>query len=135
MSQDGPELVRRFVDALNRRDLKDFLAVCHPDVQLRSLASDLGGTFRGHAGIRSYFREFTDTFDDYHFEIERIEDRGDLMVRWLRVHARAGASGVDLDWRAVVAFRLRDGRLWRVAACRSEEEALDSVGVRNKRAN
>ena len=135
MSQDGAELVRRFLDALNRHDLEDFLAVCHPDVELRSLASDLGGSFRGHDGIRVYFREFTDTFDEYHFEIERIEDREDLVVGWVGVHARARTSGVDLDWQAVLATRFRDGRLWRAAACRTEQEALDSVGVRNKRPN
>lgn len=135
MSQDGAELVRRFVDALNRRDLKDFLAVCHPDVEFRSFASDLGGTLHGHAGIRDYFHEFTDTFDKYHIEIERIEDLGDVIVGRLRGHARARASGVELDWQAVMATRLRDGRLWRAAACRREQEALDSVGLRNKRAN
>ena len=134
MSQVDAQLVRRFLDALNRRDLEDFLAVCHPDVEFRSFASDLGGTFRGHAGMRAYFHEFTDTFDEYHFEIERIEDRGDLMVGWLQAHARARASGVDLDWRPVVATRLRDGSLWRIAACRDEPEALDSVGLRNNRA-
>ena len=135
MSQDGAELVRRFVDAFNRRDLEDFLAVCHPDVEFRSLASDLGGSFRGHAGVRVYFREFTDTFDEHRLDIERIEDRGDVTIGWMRGRARARASGVDLDWHAVFATRFRDGRLWRAAACRSEQEALDSVGVPNKRAN
>ncbi len=135
MSQVGADLVRRFIGALNRRDLEDFLAVCHPDVEFRSFASDLGGPFRGHAGMRVYFHEFTDTFDEYHFEIERIEDRGDLLVGWVRAHARARASGVDLDWQPVVATRLRDGRLWRVAAGRCEQEAINSVGLSNKRAN
>lgn len=95
MSQDGAEFLLRFVDALNRRDLKDFLALCHLDVEFRSFASDLGGTFRGHVGMRRYFHEFTDTFDQYHIEIERVEDRGDVIVGRLRGHARARASGVE----------------------------------------
>jgi ketosteroid isomerase-like protein len=131
MSQENVELALRYVDALDRRDVEALVAVCDPEVEFRSFFSDLlGGTFHGHTGIRDYFREFADTFEQSQIEIEQVDDQGDLVVGRLRAHALARASRVDVDWQVQFAARVRDGSLWRIAACRSEAEALEAVGLR-----
>jgi hypothetical protein len=49
----------------------------------------LGGAVHGDAGIRDYFREFTDTFESIPIEIERTVERGNLLVGRAQVHGRA----------------------------------------------
>jgi hypothetical protein len=94
----------------------------------------LGGAFHGHAGIRDYLREFTDTFEEYRIEIERIVDRAGPVRR---VSASARASQAKRSRPRLAghfAARIRDRRPWRVAACPSEQDALEAAGRRRQEA-
>ena len=129
MSRENVELAREGIDAVNRRDADALVDVCHPDIEFEAYFSQvLGGTFRGHSGMRAYLREVQETFLEFVIEIERIEDRGDLVVAQMRAHGR-GVSGVDVSWQAVVATRFRNGKAWRMASHPSEQEALEAVGL------
>jgi ketosteroid isomerase-like protein len=131
MSQENVALARRYVGGLDRRDIEAMLAVCDPEVEFRSFFSDvLGGAFHGHNGIRDYFREFTDTFEQSEIEITQVQDSGDLVTGRLRAHAQARASHIGVEWQVQFAARIRDGSLWRIAACRSEAEALEAIRLR-----
>jgi SnoaL-like domain len=97
-------------------------------------ANMLGGAVHGHAGIRDYFRKFTDTFESIRSRSSESWSAGDLLVGWCKCTGEPRASAVDLDSQAHFAVRIRDGRTWPVAACRSEQEALEAVGLNRQEA-
>jgi hypothetical protein len=97
-------------------------------------ANMLGGAVHGHAGIRDYFRKFTDTFESIRSRSSESCSAGDPLVWWCKCTGEPRASAVDRDSHAHFAARIRDGRTWPVAACRSEQEALEAVGLNRREA-
>jgi hypothetical protein len=50
MSRENVELLRRFVDAWNRRDIEAMIALCDPGVEYHSVYAAVGGAvYHGHA--------------------------------------------------------------------------------------
>ena len=131
MSQEHIDATRAAIDAVNRRDADALIDLCDPEVEFHAYFSDvLGATFRGHAGMRAYVREITDSFDEFSIDVEKIEDREGFVVAELHALGRGKASGADVEWRASYVARLRDGKGWRAAARPTEKEALEAVGLR-----
>jgi ketosteroid isomerase-like protein len=129
MSRENVEVIRRAIAAINLRDLDALLESCDPEIEFSSLLSALGTTFRGHEGMREYLREITDNYEEMHLEIERIEDRGEVVTAALHARGRGKASGVTLEWDIAYAARLRNGRGWRVASRSTEADALEAVAL------
>ena len=125
------DVLRAGVDAVNRRNAEALVATCEPDVEFRAYFNQVsGGVFEGHAGMRAYLREVTETFAEFVIQMEQAESRGhELVVAHMTAHGR-GVSGVDVEWQAVIAIRFRDGRAWRMASHPTEREALEAVGLR-----
>jgi hypothetical protein len=59
MSQENVELVRRAVDAFNRRDLDAFVALTDDDVEVipRSAALEGRDHYHGHDGVRRWLKD------------------------------------------------------------------------------
>ena len=59
MSEENVEVLKRAVDAYNRRDLDAFLSICAEDIEWHPfLHSGLEGPpYRGHDGIREWFAD------------------------------------------------------------------------------
>jgi ketosteroid isomerase-like protein len=100
-----------------------------PDVEwdmTRSQVPDTG-VYRGHDGIRSFFREFQAPFDGYWAHAEEFMDLGDRVAVRVRQGGRGKGSGVEIEmpkyWQI---YTLRDGRAVRVQIVRTAEDALGS---------
>ena len=63
MSQDNVEAFKRAVDALNSGDVEAVLKAVHPAVEFHAFMEELlggeGRVYSGHAGVREFFRDFT----------------------------------------------------------------------------
>jgi ketosteroid isomerase-like protein len=55
MPQENVEIVRRWNDAYNRRDLETLLELTDPDFEFRSVFVGMESVFRGYDGLREYF--------------------------------------------------------------------------------
>jgi ketosteroid isomerase-like protein len=66
MSQENVELNRRVIDAFNRRDLADYLALTDPNVEFTPYEVSVQGgePYRGHACVRSWWEESLAVFPD-----------------------------------------------------------------------
>lgn len=64
MSQQNVELTRRGLEAFNSRDVDAAIALCDPNIELHSALSEIGGVYRGHDGLRRYFRDLEDAWGD-----------------------------------------------------------------------
>ena len=129
MSAENVQLARRAIDAVNRRDLDDFLALMDDDVEAVSRIVALEGGLHGHPGIRRWWESWFDAFPDYDIEIVDLRDLGDVMIASLRALGHSAGSAVPLEDAIWQASRWRHGKCvwWRV--CATEAEALEAAGL------
>lgn len=135
METDGEARARRLAEAISRGDAEAAVAECHPQVEYNSMLATLEGKpFEGHAGIRRYFREVVDTFDEWTVEVHEVREGPDgRVVISLTMHARGRHGGPALLESMAHIWQLRDGKLFRSSVYREPVEAFAEVGLRPKR--
>ena len=131
MSQENVELAYRVADAFNRRDLDAFLALCDPEEEYFSQLVELegGGPYRGHDGIRSWWKSLFACSPDFRTEIEEVRDLGDVTVTRLHAHGHGRQSDVPLEQTQWNVTEWRDGKAVRGRVFLSEAEALKAAGL------
>ena len=130
MSQENVELTRRAYEALERDDIEAFLSFLEPDVEWYSLILEIEGVFRGHDGVREWWRGIRTTFPDWRPSLVEVRAYGDRVVMHGRGSGSGAASGVDIDddfWQVV---EIRDGLVVWYRAVRTEKEAVEAAGLR-----
>ena len=134
MSQENVEAFKRGVEALNRQDVEALLPELDLEVEWHSaIQMGLGGqrtVYRGHQGIREFFRELSETLSKYEAEYSEIRDLGDRTVAIGRVHACGTASGVEIDSPIGSVVDLKHGKAIRVRTFLDHKEALEAAGLR-----
>jgi ketosteroid isomerase-like protein len=80
---------------------------------------------------RRILRTWTEQFDDWTFQVDRLIDAGDDRVVVL-IHQRGTGkeSGVPVEWNSGVVFELRDGRIIRATNYSTLADALEAAGLR-----
>jgi len=129
MSEENLEAAGRCYAALREDDIEACLENVHPDAEWHSLILEIEGLFRGHEGIRKWWKELRSVFPDWDPSIAEMRDLGD----WVLVHAQGAgsgaSSGVDITDDFWQIARFREGRIVWYGAFRSEQEALDAAGL------
>jgi ketosteroid isomerase-like protein len=98
MSDENVEVVRQALAAYARGDIEEGLSYLHPEGELHSavIGSAEGKVFRGHDGIRTWFAELGETFEEMTTELTEYRDLGDRVVAFGHIHARGRESGLEL---------------------------------------
>jgi ketosteroid isomerase-like protein len=114
--------------AINSGDREAFVALTSEDVEFTSMVAESEGTtFRGHEGVRTWWRTVRGAFEDVRWELLEVRGSGDHGVAHFRMAGTLGSVPVEQTmWQAVV---LRDGKAIWWALFRSEREALEAVGL------
>jgi len=130
MSQENVEAVRRSYEILNSGDFEAWLTQLSPVIELdeRYLAPD-AAVYRGHEGVRRWWRKGSEAIERFRFEVLRWFDGGDAVVTEVAVHVRGVGSGAETTARLAHAVRLRDGLAVSIASFSTLEEALEAVGL------
>ncbi len=136
MSQENVKIMRRAFEVLNERSAEDLGRLVAPDAEWRPLLTAGGDlerpVYRGPAGIVQYWTDLDALFEGTQIHTEKLDALGPKHVLFGgRVTARGRTSGVPLDERIWAIWELRDGKLLRGTAHRTEAEALEAVGRRN----
>jgi ketosteroid isomerase-like protein len=105
-------VVKAVFAAFAERDVERVLELIDPDVEFKALTNDFAGRtepYRGHEGIREYFRDLARVWDDLRLTPSDYREVGDLVLVTGRVNARSAARIVDgsTGW----IWRVRDGRV------------------------
>jgi ketosteroid isomerase-like protein len=131
MSQENVEVLRRVLEAWNRRDAdlgRQYLA---PDVEWEPATPAVleGAVHRGYDEVSSAAATLWEIWEVFRFEEAEIRDLGDSVV-WLgHVHIKGGASHVELDQEFGIHSVLRDEKIARAKAFLSWKEALEAAGL------
>jgi ketosteroid isomerase-like protein len=94
MSQANVEIVRRALEAWQRDDFDTWLSACDPDIEwhpgLERLVEGTESTYRGHEGMRRFWRAYRTELENFEVEAQELRDAGDDRVvilggfRWAR---------------------------------------------------
>jgi ketosteroid isomerase-like protein len=128
MSEPKIELVRRAMEAFDRRDLQALYELCHPDVEFDWSRRLLDGeVICGYENMQAFFEQMEELFAEISFEEEEIVALGDDVLVVSRGHFRGRGSGVDVYARAANLWTVRDGKIARFRFYQTKEDALADI--------
>lgn len=136
MSRENVEVVRRVYDAAQRRDAAAILRLYDPEVELDGSRLPLGQLIgesvrRGHEGLRAFFREVHEAWENLDYEVAEILDADDdRVVSVVTRRGRGRTSGAEAAMTVALVWTLRGGKVVRVAWFPTREDALDAAGLR-----
>jgi ketosteroid isomerase-like protein len=133
MSRENVEMTRGGLEAYNRRDVEELLEDLDPEVEWHpALPKLLGGdatVYRGHEGVREFFRDTDDVLDEIHVEYSEIRDLGDRVLVIGHLHARGKASAAETDSPVATVSDVRDGKVIRIQTYLDPKEAFEAAAL------
>jgi ketosteroid isomerase-like protein len=130
MSQEKVEIVRRAIEAYNRRDPDGFLEEWAPNAvvdwsQSRGIDAHV---FRGHDEIRAFMLRFLDAFESVRIELvdDPVEVDDGLLIAE-NVAYMKGRDGIEVQARSAFLIRIRGGQQTSLTLYQSRGEALEAA--------
>ncbi len=132
MSQENVEIVRRAFETFAAQGPQAMVDFWDPEIELW-LPSGLiqaGGTYRGHAAVLNWMKEWAEAWEEIDYTPEEFTEAGDSVLVRVLYDGRGKGSGVRVEGRFWYLFKLRNGRLlsWRLYP--EKAEALEAAGLR-----
>jgi ketosteroid isomerase-like protein len=126
-------LVAQSIEAYNQRDPEAMIESWEPECEWHPyFSSEVEGAsaYRGHEGLRQWFRDTDEMFSDVSLRVEEVCEPGDERLLVLgRLKARGKMSGAEVDSPIGQLFELRGGRILRGWAYPSHEEAKRAAEI------
>jgi ketosteroid isomerase-like protein len=137
MSEENVEIVRRGLEELQSGvERGDPGAAFDLGIVADDFEWILAGPFegrsvwRGHEGWVEFMRAWTEQFDDYSLQVERlIAADDDRVVALIRQSGTGKESGVPVEWDSGSVSELKGGRIVRTTNYNSHAEALEAAGL------
>ena len=131
MSENNVELHRRAVRAFNARDPEAAVALADSSVELHSAFAAIGGgIYKGHDGIRRYFRDYEDAWGtEIRVQPEAYFDLGEHTILFYVMRGRGEHSGAEVAMQATAAVGWSDGLITYSHVYLHRADALRDLGV------
>src|SRR4030095_6207401 len=94
-----------------------------------TLPDHVGETYRGHEGVARATARWTDPYEAFSIELERIVGTGDTLVSIHRVRARARHTGIEGEGPVAYLWTFRRGKVLRLKSFREPDKALEAAGL------
>ncbi len=131
MTSTNFETLSRAIEAWNRGDLEAALEAIDPEVTwgTANIFPDATGTFRGHEGVREFWRLFREPWEEIRLDVERFVEIGEKIVLKARFSATGRDSGTKVDAVFGQVFTFRGDRLIDFQAFSDFAEAAAAAGA------
>ena len=130
MSQENVEIVRRAMEAFNRRDGERFDALLTGDAAIVPVRFSLEGTiYRGAKAGTQYCSAVEKRWEDLSWDVEELRDGDDWVLALGHIRGQGRESGAAIDSRAGWVAHLRDGLIERFQTYPDHAEALEAAGL------
>jgi ketosteroid isomerase-like protein len=130
MSQENVEIARRVYAAWNSDDWEPALAFFAEDVVWTPAREDPDPEpHRGRAGVRRFWAQWEELFDNINIEAEELIELGDRVVSRLHVTGTGKGSGISVDQRVYQVVEFRSGSIVRVDEFYDRPKALEAAGL------
>jgi ketosteroid isomerase-like protein len=130
MSQENVELVRRSIEAWNRRDLTTLSALWRSDGEIdwSRARGPLKGVYRGHREREAFWNEFWSTFEVVEAELSDFTETGPYVVASHTARMR-GREGIEVIARSTFVYTVENGQITRIRMFQERAEALEAAGL------
>ncbi len=132
-SRERVDLVKRFVEAYNRRDVEAMLEELDPEVEWHpAILGPLEGkatVYRGHEGVRMWVRDLDEVFADIHVDYSEIRDLGERIVAIGRIRMRGTGSGAETVSQLASVIDYENDKAIRVRTYLDPGKALEAAGL------
>ncbi len=133
------EVVRRVYEAAGRRDAAAVYELYDAEVELDNSRLEIvdavgagSDVYRGHDGLRRFFREWHEGWDRVEYDFDELLDAGgDQVITLVTRRGRGRASGAEVELQLALVWTLRDGRVIRVQWFPTAEEARGAAGIKD----
>ncbi len=129
MSQENVEIVRRAYEDFNRTGQLD-RELLDPDCEFdpSGVLPDVG-VLKGADALRDLLRQWSEAYEDFRIEAERVIDAGnDRVVAFVRDGGRL-KGGEEISNQFTHVWNLRSGKAVRWSTYTDRAEALEAVGL------
>ena len=134
MSAENVELVRRTWDASRAADWPGVLATLDPNAEIYDFDVPDGGLTRGHDGFFTWLGRWAEAWGSWHEEELEIRPVGDdRVIALFRMVATGSHSGLELDRRDAIVYRIEDGLIVYTAYFSDQAQALEAVDALGSR--
>jgi ketosteroid isomerase-like protein len=129
VSEDAVAVVRRWFDSLEKGDPAAHM--CDPEIEISNWAeSPVTGPYRGHEGVKRWWEDVVDAFQEFRWEllsIEPVDDRRCVTVQ--RIEGRFRHTGIEtgFTWGAITT--VRDGKILSAQGYASPRRARRAAGL------
>jgi ketosteroid isomerase-like protein len=131
MSQENVEIVRRGIDAWNRADHDEWLAVFAPEAEWQTTGRFADkGVYRGREGLADYWTEFREDIEEVSSSISQIRAIGDKVFVAATATGRGRRSKAGFEVPVWFVMTFRGGMVVRVETYDDPEQALEAAGLR-----
>ena len=131
MSQESVEIVRRHIEAWGAGEAALALSFLDPHIVLDlTPAGAIEGAVYGPEGVAKHFRRYAGTFEDYRWEVRRLDDLGTgAVLAVVTESGRGKGSGASVNRSLAALYTLIDGKIVRITMFQGEREALKAAGL------
>jgi ketosteroid isomerase-like protein len=131
MSQENIEVVRMTFEAIGRWDIDALLRLYDPEIEFLPLTGTRveSGGYLGHAGVREYFEEVAEVWEELRPRADDVRTVGDHVVVLGGCAVRGRGSGAETDSPMAWVLTVRNGKVARHRGYVTREEALEAVGL------
>jgi ketosteroid isomerase-like protein len=130
MSQENVRIVERVLRASSSEEIDAVVALHHPDWEgFVPREFPMAGSWRGRDGLRRFYADWFEAFEEFHVEPEEFIDGDDAVVVTVRYRGRGRGSGIVVTDHWVYAYRLREGLISAWRPYRDRAQALEALGL------
>ena len=132
MSRENVEIVRRAFETFAREGPAAVVDFWDPEIELwlPSGMVQAGGTYRGHAAVLEWMKEWAEAWDEIDYKPEEFTEAGDSVLVSVLYDGRGKGSGVRVEGRFWYLITLRNGKTVRWGLYPERTQALEAAWVR-----
>ena len=132
MSRENVEIVRRAFEAFAKEGPEAVVDFWDPEIELwmPSGLIQAGGTYRGHAAVLNWMREWAEAWEEIDYRPEEFTEAGDSVLVSVVYDGRGKASGVRVEGRFWYLITLRNGKTVRWERYPERIQALEAAGLK-----
>jgi ketosteroid isomerase-like protein len=136
MSRENVEIIRRRNDAADRRDAEATLDFYDSGVEIDASRLGVAGlagegrVYHGHDGLRRFFREWHDAWEEVEYGYGELIDAGNQVISVMTYRGRGRASGAEVEMPVAIVETFRAGKIVRVVWFLTRDEAVEAAEAR-----
>ena len=132
-AKENVELLRRFYESFNQRDLDAVLELCSEDVELYKdpevVEIVAAFTPRGPDRVAQYLRAWLESWDEYVVRPQEFVQSREEIAAFVQLRARGKGAQFDIEEEMADVFAIRKGRIARLRLYVRPGDALESIGA------